>query len=189
MGDLGPLQASDRRALPDRRTIYYRDAVLYAKHLIDGIGRKLVIGDEQVWTFLIRTPHAIERGLRHALAEALPTALVPYKASLILKGTKMKINPDLSFGDRAIADVKYKVSEDKWRRSDFNQLVTFATGSEVRHAAMIDFQLDPIPRLDTVPVGNVNVAHLVWPCVPGCTPQDALGQLAQQIKRWAGTWS
>ncbi len=189
MKDVGPFQIGDLRALPERRTSYYGDAVLLAHHLINGIGRKLVVGDEQVWTFLVRTPEAVERGLRHALVEALPPALRPSKTPLTLKGTKVKLNPDLVFGREAIADVKYKGSEDKWRRVDLNQLVTFATGFEVGHAAMIDFQAEPTPRLKTLPVGNVEVTHLVWSSAEGCTPQAALEQLVHQIVEWAGAWS
>jgi 5-methylcytosine-specific restriction endonuclease McrBC regulatory subunit McrC len=189
MEDVGSFQVDDLNARPERRTSYYGDAVLLAHHLINGIGRKLVVGDEQVWTFLVRTPEAVEHGLRHALLEALPTALKPSKTPLTLKGTKMKLNPDLVFGRKAIADVKYKVSEDKWRREDLYQLVTYATGFEVGHAAMIDFQAEPTSQLETISVGDVQVAHLVWPSTEECTPQAAHEQLARQIVQWARGWS
>ncbi len=59
MDGIGPLEEGDRYAQPDRRTIYYHDAALLAKHLIDGVGRDLIVGGERVWTFLIRTPEAV----------------------------------------------------------------------------------------------------------------------------------
>lgn len=95
MDGIGTLRESDRHAQPDRRTSYYRDAALLAKHLIDGVGRGLAVGGQAVWTFLLRTPEQVEEGLRRALADALPSGLRPAKGRLSLSGTRMTLNPDL----------------------------------------------------------------------------------------------
>jgi len=189
MDGVGPLREDDRQARPDRRTIYYRDAALLAKHLIDGIGRTLTDGDEPAWTFLIRTPEAVELGLRRALSDVLPQELAPSKRALTLDGTDMELKPDLLFGRQAVADVKYKLSSPRWRRRDLYQLVAFATGFDVRHAAMIDFQADAKPRLKTIRLGRVHVAHLTWPALVESDPAIALRQLGEQVTNWAGEWS
>jgi 5-methylcytosine-specific restriction enzyme subunit McrC len=74
MDGIGDMRGSDIHAAPERRTSHYRDAALLAKQIIRGTGRALLVGDRAVWTFLIRTPLAVEAGLRNALAGALPPA-------------------------------------------------------------------------------------------------------------------
>jgi 5-methylcytosine-specific restriction enzyme subunit McrC len=188
MDGIGPLQQGDGHVRPDRRTIYYRDAALLAKHLIDGVGRGLLIGAELVWTFLLRTPEAVEEGLRRALIEVLPSAMAPAKYPLPLNGTNMTLNPDLIFGKVAVAEVKYKLSKQSWRKDDLYQLVAFATGFEVANAAMIDFAHVPRPLLETAEFGSVRVAHLTWPALADRVPSEALKQLAQDVVAWSDRW-
>lgn len=188
MDGIGALQESDRRARPDRYTIYYSDAVLLAKHIIDGVGRGLVVGGQTVWTFLLRTPEPLEDGLRRTLVDLLPSELAPVKRRLELPGTNMTLNPDLIFGETAVAEVKYKLSQRSWRRPDLNQLVTFAKGFRTDHCAMIDFQTSPGTTLPSVRIGDIDVTHLSWPALEELTPASALEQLTHQIVEWARSW-
>lgn len=188
MDGISELRGSDRRAQPDRRTSYYGDAVLLAKHLIDGVGRGLAVGGQAVWTFLLRTPEPVEDGLRRALADVLPAELSPVKRRLELTGTGMTLNPDLVFGKRAVADVKYKLAEHRWRREDLYQLVAFAKGFGVNRAAMIDFQETLDRALDTVRIGEIEVAHLAWPARADLQPANALERLGERIVQWASAW-
>jgi 5-methylcytosine-specific restriction endonuclease McrBC regulatory subunit McrC len=188
MDGIGPMQDRDPHAQPDRRTVYYGDAALLAKHLIDGVGRDLSVGGEPAWTFLIRTPEEVETGLRQALGEALPVPLTPVKRRVSLPGTDMALNPDLLFCELAVAEVKYKVAEPKWRREDLYELVAFATGLEVEHAAMIDFSVTSQPWLKTIQVGRVRVTHLTWPAHNGHPPSVALEQFTEQVMGWASGW-
>lgn len=188
MDGVGALRESDRRAHPDRHTVYYSDAVLLAKHIIDGVGRGLVVGGQTVWTFLLRTPEPVEDGLRRALVDALPAELAPVKRPLELAGTNMTLNPDLIFGERAVGEVKYKLSQRSWRRPDFNQLVTFAKGFRTDHCAMIDFQASPDTTLPSVRIGEIEVTHLTWPALEELAPASALEQLVEQIISWATAW-
>jgi 5-methylcytosine-specific restriction endonuclease McrBC regulatory subunit McrC len=185
MDGVGLAQPSDLHSLPDRRTSYYSDAVLLAKHIIRGTGRGLAVGNQKVWTFLIRTPEAVEAGLRSALMLALPPSLHPRKKSLGLEGANMTLNPDLVWGTHsAVADVKYKIAEDQWRRNDLYEIVSFATGFRVIRAAMIDFRNAEGPGLQTLSIGDVKVAHLTWPATHGTAPEAALDHLADQVVQW-----
>ena len=188
MDGIGPLRYADRHVQPDRRTVYYRDAALLAKNLIDGVGRGLLVGAERVWTFLLRTPEAVEEGLRRALTDALPSTLVPAKYPLCLNGTGMTLNPDLIFGKLAVADVKYKLSKRSWRKDDLYQLVAFAAGFKVANAAMIDFAHVSRPVLETAEFGSVHVAHLTWPALTDRVPSAALEQLAREVVAWSARW-
>jgi len=158
------------------------------KNLIDGVGRGLLVGAERVWTFLLRTPEAVEEGLRRALTDALPSTLVPAKYPLCLNGTGMTLNPDLIFGKLAVADVKYKLSKRSWRKDDLYQLVAFAAGFKVANAAMIDFAHVSRPVLETAEFGSVHVAHLTWPALTDRVPSAALEQLAREVVAWSARW-
>ncbi len=101
----------------------------------------------------------------------------------------MTLNPDLLFGEQAVADVKYKLAKSRWRRNDLYELVAFAAGLEVEKAAMIDFLVTPRPRLKTIRFGHVQVTHLAWPALADHTPPVALERFAEQVMEWASGWT
>jgi 5-methylcytosine-specific restriction enzyme subunit McrC len=187
MDGIGPLRHGDVHVGLERRTGYYRDAALLAKHIVQGVGRALEVGGERVWTFLIRTPEAVEEGMRSVLIEGLP-ALEPRKEAITLRDTTMTLNPDVVFADKAIADVKHKLAARRWRRADLYQLIAFATGFDVSHAAMIDFVGEHAPTPPNVNIGRVLVTHLGWPAIDSLTPHAACQALVDQAERWASTW-
>lgn len=187
MDGIGPMRHGDVHARVERRTGYYRDAALLAKHLVQGVGRALEVGGQQIWTFLIRTPEAVEEGMRRALIEGLPR-LEPHKQTISLRDTNMTLNPDVVFADRAIADVKYKLAARRWRRGDLYQLVAFATGFEAREAAMIEFVDERAATPPGIEIGRVRIAHLGWPATESVTPQAACQALVDQVDRWASSW-
>jgi hypothetical protein len=194
MDGVGELLPGDLHAVIERRTSYYRDAALLARQIVNGTGRALVVGDRQVWTFLIRTPQAVEAGLRNALAETLPAELRPVKRSRTLPGSTMTLNPDLVFGHTdAVADVKYKLVQGDWRRADLYEIVAFATGYRTRNAALLEFRpaagtaAAPV-HLPDVHVGDVRVRHLAWAADPTLAAEDALERVARDHISWALTW-
>jgi len=99
-------------AKDDRRASRYSDSVALAKHLLWVTARSIEVGDASARCFLVRTPDLIEAGLRSILAEALSDVCLVKKCGLGIPGTKMTLNPDLTFGDQAVGGVKYKTSHD-----------------------------------------------------------------------------
>jgi 5-methylcytosine-specific restriction enzyme subunit McrC len=187
MDGVGELRHGDLHCEPERRTSYYGDAALLARQIINGTGRSLLIGNDRVWTFLMRTPTPVEQGLRDVLRQALPPHLKPAKRQLALEGSKMTLNPDLVFGDtNAIADIKYKVSGSDWDRADLYEVVAFATGFRASDAAIVDFQAGAKSR-PTVSVGGVTVRHVAWP-TRDISPEAALADVAFEIVAWSNEW-
>lgn len=173
-------------AEPDRRTSHYRDAVLLAKQIIRGTGRTLLRGGEPVWTFLIRTPEAVEDGLRNLLWHYMPASLRPIKRRTGVGGASMTLNPDLVWGHTwAIGDVKYKLAVDEWRRPDLYEIVAFATGFRVSAALLLEFGRPGQRSLPTVDVGDVRVSQLLWPADASLSPDEAVALLSRGVERWA----
>ena len=79
----------------NRRTAYYRDSVLLARAVIRNVGRSPLAGGEFGWTFLIRTPEAVEEALRLWLAEKLSNAFIR-KEGQQLSGTRLTLTPAIS---------------------------------------------------------------------------------------------
>ena len=97
----------------------------------------------------------------------------------------MTLNPDIVVDDgMAVADVKYKLAGNEWRRSDLYQVVTFATGYGTPFAAIVDFKTRDTPPLPSVPVGDVSLVELSWPADPSVTAEDAASRLVTAFSTW-----
>ena len=107
MEDVGALRPADLRMQVDRCTAHYADSVLLAHHVLVATGRTFEAGGLSARTFLIRTPEAVEEGLRQILVRQLPGIDV-VKRGRQLPPTSLTLTPDLLFDQgRAVADIKY----------------------------------------------------------------------------------
>ena len=181
---VGRLRPQDLRAVVDRRTDYYRDAVALAKSILASAGRSLEEGPEAAWSFLIRTPEMVEAGLRQVLAVGLSQRWQVAKGHLQLPGSTKTLNPDLVFGDGlAVGDVKYKLTGQDWNTGDLYQTVSFAAVYRTRRALLISFSPDAevLPELT---VGDIRVTHMPWQASRGTSPEDAANLLVAQVSTW-----
>lgn len=182
LDEVGPLRPTDHGAATDRRSMHYASAVALAKQVIRNTHRELASGDSRAWTFLLRTPEAIELGIRVVLDEHLDGRVS--KHGLQLKPSSHTLNPDLVFDDgSAIGDVKYKVVGSDWARADLYQAVAFATGFKASRAAVVSFALSEQPPPPTLQVGAVELRHFVWPTFAG-SPSEAGASLAEDVEAW-----
>ena len=191
--DVGPLRQSDLRAVVDRRSGFYRDAVALAHQVLQATGRAVSAGSHLGWTFLVRTPDVVEGAIRRILAESfddLPVLdartgeqLRVTKTGIQLDGSSMTLNPDLVFGDAAVGDVKYKISEGEWVRADLNQTVTFAAGYRVGHGVVVTFGHGDV-RPGTLEVGDIRLRLLTWDISPGVPPEEAAERLDHDLRAW-----
>lgn len=187
MDEVGEFASGDEHVVTDRRTAAYADCVSLAKHVIRDSGRSFVAGAEVVWTFLLRTPPLVEEGIREVLRESAGE-LTSAKRKRQLPGSNVTLNPDIVVADdqiHAIADVKYKLSGSDWKRNDLYQVVAFACGFEVRHAALIEFVPPGGVTLAMVPVGQVRVRHFGWSADDTVMAEDAAAALRQKFGQWA----
>ncbi len=184
MDGVGELRPGDLAETPDRRTDYYTEAIQLARNVLQATGRTLDLGASAAWTFLIRTPAAVEAGVRAALAQALAPLTVE-KRSVRLEGSPMTVNPDLVFdGGTHVADVKYKVGGDDWNRGDLYEVVAFAAATRTDHAAIIRFRSDLQPSLPTIQIGDFRVRDIIWRALPGFSHEQALEVVADEVRAW-----
>jgi 5-methylcytosine-specific restriction enzyme subunit McrC len=181
---VGRLRPQDLRAVVDRRTDYYRDAVTLAKSILASAGRSLEEGPEAAWSFLIRTPEMVEAGLRQILAEGLGQHWPVTKGHLQLPGSTKTLNPDLVFRDGlAIGDVKYKLTGQDWNTGDLYQAVSFAAGYRTQRALLISFSPygEVLPELT---VGDIRVMHIPWRASVHIHPEEAASILVAEVSDW-----
>jgi 5-methylcytosine-specific restriction enzyme subunit McrC len=185
--NVGPLNDADWQWRPDRRSAYYRVPVTLAKHVLRSVGRDLAVGSELVWTFLIRTPELIEDGVRSVLQEALGISVVT-KEGVRLQNSWLTFNPDLRFsGNRAVADIKYKMNSD-WNRPDLYQVLAFAAALRCFDAAILNFTTASEVAQASLDVGDHRLCQLSWPS--GATnPTEAALAFARAVRSWFDTSS
>ncbi|MFC7673280.1 McrC family protein [Mycolicibacterium sp. GCM10028919] len=180
--DVGDLQSSDLRARPEAVTRSYTDAHPLALLILTGASIAMQEDERRTWTFLFRTPEAIETGVRSCLSHRVGVA-VAKRGRELAGDRKRRLNPDLVFGSGfAVGDVKYKLTIDgSIRRSDLNQVTTFATGYNANHAVVVGF--GPSATGEQVQVGDVDVRGFNWD-VNETNPVDAADRLAESLVEW-----
>jgi len=184
MDDVGTLRNADLRVTVDRRSAHYRDALGLALNILRNVRRTLEHGERDVWAFLIRTPELIESGVRNELRQHLEPWSIR-KETIPLNGANMSVSPDLVFGyASAIADIKYKLAEPRWRRSDLYEVVAFATAAGATRAAIVEFRHRDDPRPPAVQLGHIDVQHFGWLADEDVPPEAAAQNLAAEVAAW-----
>jgi hypothetical protein len=183
--DVGPLRAGDLVVNTDRRTAHYRDAVMLAKLLIRNEARTVELGGDAAWSFLIATPGPVEDGIRALLAQKLSNECKVTNRALTLKPSGLTVNPDIVFEPgTCIADVKYKLADGEWRRSDLYQVVAFATAYNARRAAIVTFGRAEEDEPPQVTFGTLPVQQLTWDVSEGTTPEEAATRIVKSAMDW-----
>jgi 5-methylcytosine-specific restriction endonuclease McrBC regulatory subunit McrC len=181
--DVSPLQHGDLRVDITPRTAYYADSLAVARALLRGAARSLDTGGEVAWAFLIRTPEAVEAGVRMILQAGLSPDFTVEKRGLTLLPSTKTLNPDLVFGDRAVADVKYKLQGQDWDTGDLYQAIAFATGFRVQQAAIVTFSKGQ-PAHQSLQVGDVTLSSICWPASPLLDARAAAAHLTADVRQW-----
>lgn len=185
MDEVKQLQPHDLRAGVTRTTAHYRDAISLARHIIRGHGRSITTGDETAWTFLLRTPEAVEDGMRTILQRHLAGHWNVDKRRKQVVGHTMTMNPDLVFDDGlATGDVKYKLTSADWRRGDLYQAIAFATIYKTNEAVVIGFRPPGSQTPPTIGVGDMTIRHVDWTWDSSTTPEQSASALAAEVDAW-----
>jgi 5-methylcytosine-specific restriction enzyme subunit McrC len=183
----GEVRSSDLNTVPDARSRHYWDAHRLALVILTSGGVVPARGTQPAWTFLFRTPEAVEEGVRNALRRRLEPDWKVRKYGMRLGGTRNRsLSPDLVIGDGvAIGDVKYRVTASgDIDRSHLNQVTTFATGYGTGRAMLLAFGTPS--RGEIVHVGPVQVHGFNWD-TSETDPTRASAKLAQEISLWLGS--
>jgi 5-methylcytosine-specific restriction endonuclease McrBC regulatory subunit McrC len=184
-GGAGPLRAGDWRVQTDSLSFRYRDALAFARYILRGLSGEMEHGRHHGWSFLVRTPELVETGVREILRKGLAGAFAVAKKARTLKGTALTINPDLVFGDNeAIGDVKYKLIDSDWQRSDLYQVISFAAGFRTTKACLVTFCSQPDAALPTIHVGDIAADCFSWLASPSLSPPSAAAELVLRVNNW-----
>ena len=182
---VGEYRPADLNASTDGNTKHYRDAVTLARMLLSSQGTSTLHGPSPGGTFLFRTPEAVEEGIRRVLKKALHPNWDVEKKGLTLSGASRRtLNPDLVFNPSpAIGDVKYRLSS-TLKRSDINQVTTFAAGFKASKGIVIEF--DSKATNDYVEVGDIRIDAVSWD-IDQSDPDMSAEKLAADIRAWLST--
>jgi hypothetical protein len=184
LADVGELRSGDLLVGTDRRSGHYAGAIALARSLLGSAGRTIMAGEASAWTFLIRTPEMVEAGILAVIAERLGPRAVR-KGRLPLPGAGLTLNPDLVFGATdAVGDVKYKLADGAWVRSDLYQVVAFAAAYRVTDALLVRFRTTDTPGATDVPLGDFLVHEVTWPASAEIPPADAADALGDDVVAW-----
>ena len=183
--EVGEVQTSDLRVITDRHSSHYGDALTLAKLIIEGTTFDLSTGIGEAWTFLIRTPEAIESGVRAVLAEGLSPQFTVRKYGTTLRPGTMQVQPDLRFDPIGhVGDVKYKKFGSDWPRGDLYQSVAFAAGCGAQRSCVIAMGVGNSAKLPNVKFGDIEVASILWDAREETEPSEAARQLIADCHAW-----
>lgn len=183
MPDVGDLRRRDLSLTFDRRSGHYRRAAGLGLLLIRSTHLSPTHGATAGSAFLLRTPDAVEEGIRQVIQRALSNLAVVRKKAIALSPSSLTLNPDLVIGDYAIGDVKYTIVGSEWVRSHMYQLVAFAEGFRVSEALLVSFSRDACPK--PIRVGDIDLSAVVWPADPALAVDEALRIFEHQLLSWA----
>lgn len=184
----GELRTDDIYVVPDRNRPHYRGVHQLAALIMKSTGIDIGFGSQAAQTFLLRTPDAVEEGVRCALREALPPRLAVKRGGkqLVAKnlkgGKKRGVTPDLVFGeDEAVGDVKYMITNGDVSTAHMYQVTTFATAYGVKKSAVIGFGVDSGGA--TVQVGEILVRGFSWR-TSAPDPRNSASELGSEVAKW-----
>lgn len=185
LADVGPLVRSDLRVVTDRRTKRFATALELCKRILSLNGINLRQGTTNGRTFLVPTAALAEGAIRKIIAKSLGrTELGKSPKPLLVPGDKyFTVNPDLYYPDHVTTgDVKYKVAEEDWNRSDIAQALMFSNAYKTPKAFIATFgdAKDEIPD-ESLNFPDRTVRRILWHFGPDQTPEQAEESFTRRI--------
>ncbi|WP_345262612.1 McrC family protein [Nocardioides nanhaiensis] len=184
---VGDLRRGDASAAVTRQTWYYRDALQLANVILAGFALTLREGSLGGSAFLLRTPEAVEAGLRSLLTRGLADECAVTKKGLQLTPSTKTLNPDLVFDNgSAVGDVKYQLQGTDWDTGHIYQATTFATGYRASHALVITFRDGETAR-PSLQIGDVDVTNICWDARDETPYETAAERVVEDVRDWLPT--
>ena len=190
-GEVGPLRPSDLKAVPQRNSKRYSDAIHFAKQVVMKRGIELGVGGSKARSFLYKTPLLIEEGIRRIIHSGLaPVEVIkPNRKNLVSStGNNVSANPDIGISKSPllVGDVKYKIQTKDWRRSDLAQSVFFAVAYEAPKSLIVDFENEESKPNGDLQVSQILVSALGWDARQSADPELSAQKLVSDVKSWLG---
>jgi hypothetical protein len=126
----------------------------------------------------------VEEGLRNVLKESIGGGRVK-EGGIYPKGSMLRFDPDLVFdNERAVGDVKYRLSKEGWSRPELYQIIAFAEAYQAQHGAVLGFRKRNRSPLPELLVGRKRIRELAWIAEKDLAPEAAAAQLAAETRDW-----
>jgi 5-methylcytosine-specific restriction endonuclease McrBC regulatory subunit McrC len=181
--EIGDLRPEDAVVQPRRGQLRYLEPLGLAKQILAAVGRSLEGGSLRSSSFLFPTPLLIEEGIRSILQTRLAPVPVRRHGRLLLPSS-VSVNPDLEVGPPPFTgDVKYKIADSSWNRSDLAQAVFFATAYRSPLALIVNFRNRDVANTDLLQVGAVRVGSATWNATPDADPEVSEEALVSDVRR------
>lgn len=189
--DVGPIRREDLKAVPQRNSNHYSDALHFANQVVMKKGIELGIGGSRARSFLYKTPLLIEEGIRNIIKTGLAPVKVlkPKRVNLISStGRNASANPDIGISERPllVGDVKYKIQTKNWRRTDLAQSVFFAVAFGSPKSLIVDFENEESKPNGDLQVSQILVSSLSWDARESVNPEDSALKLVSEVNSWLG---
>jgi 5-methylcytosine-specific restriction enzyme subunit McrC len=188
---VGPLRKADLKAVPQRNSSHYADALHFANQVVMKKGIELGIGESRARSFLYKTPLLIEEGIRTIIKTGLaPVEVVkPKRVNLTSStGRNVSANPDIGISEKPllVGDIKYKIQTEHWRRPDLAQSVFFAVAYEAPKSLIIDFENEKSKPNGDLQVSNILVSAIGWDASSEANPEVSAQKLIEDVRTWLG---
>ena len=94
------------------------------------------------------------------------------------------MTPDLLFAPLGVVgDVKYRLGDGSWQRSDVYQAAAFATAFRAPHALVVGFRVKEVLPPSPAGVGDVTLSSVYWDARPGTRPKAAAAALVGDVTK------
>ena len=97
--------------------------------------------------------------------------------------SNFSINPDIIFENGTVTgDVKYKISESNWVRSDVAQAAMFASGYDAKAAVILSFAEDKDLIELKMDLGQLQLHRITWQASEHVKPIDAEEEFVARMR-------
>ena len=183
MPPIGNLLVSDLNQRIDRNTQRYSEPFELAKQIIEGTGRRPDPGEDASVGFLFNTFGNVEKGILKILQNMLTSKLTPKKGTWPLEGG-VTLMPDLVFGNNvSVGDVKYRLYDGSWTRSEVFQLTTYAAEAMCERAVLVGFSEQFLPPHD-LKVGKHTLRLITWTADEMVDPREEAERVVLEISQF-----
>lgn len=180
LAQAGDLQPGDLDAAPPRLAVHQLRALMIARHILSGIGRKVRVGDSEASCYLLPTPPIAESAVRNLLSAAIGPDRAVTKRGKKVAG--LSFNPDLVVdgigqegqGTVATGDVKYRLRSENWPRATLEQAITFRQVFGAKLGFFVDFAAEHTSDAElSVSIGGIEFHRVSWPAHDSVDPESA----------------
>jgi 5-methylcytosine-specific restriction enzyme subunit McrC len=189
LSQVGDLRPGDLDVPTPRLAVHQLRALMIARHILSGIGRRVRVGDAEASCYLLPTPPIAESAVRNLLSTAMGPEHVVTKRGKKVAG--LSFNPDLvvdgsgqkNLGTIATGDVKYRLRRENWPRTTLEQAITFRQVFGAKLGFFVDFSAGDTSDADlSINIGGIEFHRVSWPAHDSVDPESAATRMVSSCR-------